>query len=218
MFEEVGQAGEESDGPKVGDVVRAVLRSPLTQGLVGLVAAGSIMSAIYGTWIYRLALSPECAEVQKVDLSMDEIIALKRRRERYQRNPLPDAHLELTGSELSFLLRNKAYAFKIYLELFDNEVTVRGSLPREQGGCYNLAFHGRMTVVQGVARMHPNSLVIGEADLTSWANWYTGDEGILLFSKDMPDPRSADLLANITSMRIEAGMAIVQVRDRYQPF
>ncbi|HHO53766.1 MAG TPA: hypothetical protein ENK18_23560 [Deltaproteobacteria bacterium] len=180
-------------------------------GLLGLrVGAASLLCLVLGgslgvSWLWSRALSRECAALEREELSLEEMGAIKRRINAYRRDL--DGALELSGREASFLAREHlrvpgwlgVEADVIHLEL---------RIP-DGRACYNVSFRGRLGVLDGVARLEPDHLVIGRLDLTRLLR----GRSIELRGPQVGSISVASLLDHTTSLRIHGGLIELKVDD-----
>lgn len=181
------------------------LHSRLLRGIaVGLVLTVVVLVAA-AAWLWSLALSDECEELQRADLSIDELVAIKRRVDDYRRDPT--APLHLSGREASFLLREQ-WRYPVFVSLGDDRVRVQATVPDDRG-CYNVHFEGRVSVQQGVAAVRASSLVVGRLDLTPWIDGRSFE----VRPADLSGPHASFLLEQMILLQVEGDEVAVRVED-----
>ena len=182
-----------------------LLRSRFLRGVVVGVGLTLLGVGLGLGWLWSRAVAPECAELRREDLSIDEMVAIKRRVDDYRRDP--STPLELSGREASFLVREHL-RLQAWLGVQGDEVAVDLRIPERQR-CYNVSFHGQVEVVDGVAHVVPSSLVVGRLDLT----WWAGGSSYEIRSGQVGEEAAADLLEHVTSMRVVQGRIALEVDD-----
>jgi hypothetical protein len=177
---------------------------------VALGLAIGIASALYATWLWDRALSDGCDAWEVTDLSMGELIALKQRKDAYQHDPSPDAALELSGQEISFLMRD-VLDYGVFVRFLDGDVDALVAIPG-RNGCYNVRFVGTVEVDEGVAVVVPRVLVVGEADLSG----LVGGLRLVVRPEDLADPGVAESLQNTERLDIEGDRLRLRLSDPWQ--
>ncbi|MBN2800838.1 MAG: hypothetical protein JXX28_17005 [Deltaproteobacteria bacterium] len=163
---------------------------------------------MYANHLWNAAQLGRCPAVRSSDLPMQDLIALKRRIESYQRDPDEDAMVSLSPLEMSFLLQDTS-DYQLYLDIRDEEVSAE-VFRQVEGGCVTVVFDGSLTVVDGVLHLQPRTLRIGEADLTAFAVM-----GLRISASHLRDPEMGRLLSNVARMRIRDGQIQLAFRDRW---
>lgn len=151
----------------------------------------------------------DCPDRAQPDVSMLTLVNLKHRLERYQVDPSVDAHLELTGPEASFLLHD-LIIYEVWIGAEGDEVDAL-VVRRQDEQCLTIHYQGGVQIQDGTLLLQPTSLIIGEADLTSWLSL-----GLSELPADwIPDPVAAKVLSNIHAMEVEDGTLHLQFTDRW---
>jgi hypothetical protein len=191
----------------------AVWRSRIARLLSVLVLVVIVGSAIWLSSLYAGALSPECETWPRIEMPIEEVIALKRRLEAYQQDEDPSATLVLTGDEVTALLREEM-DYGIRLVLLGDRIEATVVVPAE-GGCYNVHYTGRLRVEERVAKLEPEVLTVGTTDLSDWmrGGLYEVDAEML---EDRVDPYVIRALENTERIEVVDGQMRLRLYDRYQ--
>lgn len=173
--------------------------------VVGVAGIGA-----YGYHMYQRALTAiaSCPERVPVDLAIADIVDIKRRVERYQRDPDTGAELELLGEEIAFLVKGEI-DYQVWLDVQGDRVTAF-LMQRVEEGCHTVEFEGTVEVADGVASVVPTHLKVGDTDLTQLA----GGRRFLLPPDTVPDGRAAAMLTNVRRLRVEGGRVLLRLEDR----
>ena len=187
----------------------AVWRSRLARlAAVAFVASG-VALALAATLVYSRVVSETCQDVEIVDISIEDLIALKRRKEAYQIDPFNN-ELGLTGEEVSFLMRgNFEGGARVWFT--DGLTEVRATVPRE-GGCYNLYFSGDLRVDAGTVNIQPEEMSVGDLDLTPWL----AGRVYSLRPEDFEDPLLIEQLHNTTRIEVRGDQLFIEVHDPWR--
>lgn len=168
--------------------------------LLALLAGG-----IATSWLWSRALSRECATLEREDLSLEEMVAIKRRVDAYRRDL--EGSLELSGREASFLVR-EYLRVPGWLAVEADALHLELRIPDGQE-CYNVSFEGRVGVLDGVAAVEPERLVIGQLDLTRLLR----GRSIELRGRQLGSASVAALLDHTTSLQIHEDTIELRVDD-----
>jgi hypothetical protein len=182
-----------------------LLRSRFLRGVAVGVLLTLLTLAGGGLYLWSLALSDECEELQRADLSIDELVAIKRRVDAYRRDPSSTLHL--TGREASFLLREQ-WRYPVFVSLEGEQMRVQATIPDDRG-CYNVHFQGHVSVDDGVAAVRATHLDVGELDLTGWI----AERSFEVQPADLSGPHASFLLDQMTLLEVADGQVAVQVED-----
>ena len=186
---------------KIGELLRSRFLRGVAVG-VGI----TLLAAVVGVgWVRSRALSSECADLRREDLSIDEMIAIKRRVDDYRRDP--SRPLELSGREASFLVREHL-RMQAWLGVSGDQIELDLRIPTRER-CYDVAFLGTLEVVDGVAHLVPTSFVVGRLDLS----WWAGGSAYEIGSGQVSEPGAARLLAHVTSLKVAQGRIAIEVDD-----
>lgn len=179
-------------------------RSRWLQGLAVATLATLACATLVSSWLWSLALDDACRPIERVDLTIEEMVDLKLKVDASEREG--SSELVLSGEEASFVLREHL-RLPVYLEVHGDEVALRAAVPYDEQ-CYNVAYRGGLAVEHGIATATPTELVVGELDLAGWLGpsvevqpgWLEGEARELM--KD-----------HVEHVRIEAGQVFVKVDD-----
>lgn len=169
-----------------------------------LVCVGA--SAWLAAWALHLARPAACQPMPMSDLSLDEMISVKRRIQAHERDP--SATMALTGAEASFLLRDNLN-YPVQIAVHEDTVSARLALPDETGRCYNVAFEGHVDVRDGVAHVVPASLVVGDLDLTPML----AGTSMAIDPRDVTSEHVRALLSHVRVLEIVDGHLVVRIDD-----
>lgn len=190
--------------PRPFAIARDLVRSPGFRWGMGI--GGGLVAALGGLAVVFVvqARSTECAIRQHPPLSMQELIDVRRRFDAYRERP--DAGLQLTGEELSMLLEAEV---PMFVEVTGQYVNAQVALPSGEGRCWPVDFQGELTVADGVAFLIPESLRIGQVDLTP----ITRGMRLELLPEHMPTSRAASFLRQTRSASVSSGQMVVELAE-----
>ena len=198
----------------------SLLRRPaLWLGVLGVGAVIGVGVGVAIGWraaMERSFLSTRCRVLERVDLEVDEIVALKDRWKAYVRSEHDDAALELTPREATFLLRGESKV-GVWLDGHDETLDVLMTVPSGKG-CYNVEFTGQVTVAKGLAVMDVERLEVGGRDLSDLAGLggALGGSKQAVSPEDIEDPDVAAALSNIDSLQVHQGRLHIRFIDPSQ--
>lgn len=145
-------------------------RAPWLGRLLGVVAAACVAGLIGGgQWVntqWTLAQSDTCDVWEPVDITIEELIALKRRKNAWQAAMDDTAWFDMSDTEVNFLLRGMT-DYEILASFQGDVVEAHITAPNPQG-CYNVRYRGVAAVHDGVVIVVPETLIVGRLDLTAW--------------------------------------------------
>jgi hypothetical protein len=180
-------------------------RSRFVRGVVVGVAISVMVGVGVVLTLRSMALSPECADLRREDLTLDEMIAIKRRVDGYRRDP--SGALVLSGREASFIVREHLRV-QAWLGVNGDEIEVDLRIPQAQR-CYDVTFHGQVEVADGVVRVVPTVIRVGRLDLT----WWAGGTPYEIRSEQVSEEAAADLLGHVVSLQVDEGTIAVRLDD-----
>lgn len=193
--------------PTTAELFRAILRTPAAKGLAlaGLLCAVALGGAMM--WVVQQARTGSCKVPEHPELSMQELIAVKKRFMAYRKTP--DAGMRLSADEVAMLIEDQTSA-PMYLaidgEKFRAEIAIA---PEEDGTCWPVSVRGAMSIEDGKAFVLPEILRIGAIDLSGVVE----GSRIELRPEHMPSSRSANLLQKTRAAAVVDGGLQVQLRD-----
>ena len=159
-------------------------------------------------YLHSQIVSTDCAVVEEVEFTVDELIALKERVQTYQSAHAADAFVELSDEELSFVISNRMDV-KARVFFSGDSVEGRAVVPARQGACYNVDFKGRFTVEDGVATFTPSHLVIGALNLTG----LLAERPVHIRPAHLHG-RAATMLKNTDQLQVLQGRVQLRLDDR----
>ena len=190
---------------------RPSLKRTLLLGTSSVLVGGGLLvvaGVFYVRSVYNSALSAECSNRPVVDLGMDEVISLRKRRRAYSRSRDASDVFEVSGREASFILAGEL-DMGVWVEVREDRLVAHLTVPDPQG-CYNIEYVGGIDVAEGSLRLVPDSLVVGEADFTSWFRLLDSVWGIDPVAHTAFEER----VANIERLEVVNGRIRLQYRDR----
>ena len=209
MFDDVRRDG---DSTVAIGVFLTIFRSRWTRWLLALGMALLCTALIVYSMALKWVMSEECVALPEVELTIEDMIAIKKRREVYRKSRDLNASLRLTGREVTFLLADTK-RIAIWMRVDGDQVHLRFSQPVE-GGCYNVDFTGVISVKDGVAVAVPERLQMGERDLSS----LLGGRTFTFEASDIRDPFVAENLANIRTLEVSDGSLELRFIDKWKPW
>jgi hypothetical protein len=169
-------------------------------GVLALLAVGTLVSS----WVWSMALQEACRPLERVDLSIDEMVDLKLKVDDSERQG--SSELVLTGPEASFVLR-EYLSLPVYLEVHGDEVLLHAAVERDDQ-CYNIDYRGRVAVEEGVATVEPAALQVGDLDLGPWVS-----DSVTVDPEWLEGGARELLEEHVEHLRIEAGLVHLKVDD-----
>lgn len=163
--------------------------------------------------VSRTLLSARCDVFERVDLSIDDIVDLKKRWKAFLRESDSNPRFDLSPSEIAFLLSGES-EIDIALVVEHDELVARIAVPMPRG-CYNIRFRGQLRIDDGLAVVEPKQLVIGGTDISELGalGGALGGSRQVIGPDDLQDEDLAARLRNIQSLRIEGGQVRVSFVD-----
>jgi hypothetical protein len=183
-------------------------KSRFLRGALFVFVGGTIIAIATGSWVRSKLISEQCIDIDEANLTLKQFADLKGRLDAYQGEETPEAFMELSEEELSFVVSSH---MNIKARLFfhdEHGIRALATVPASSG-CYNIAFRGEMEVNQGIAKLTPQELMVGSVDLTSWLN----GRGIEV-RPDQLSGRASKMLANTRQLEVHDNWAKIQLDDR----
>jgi hypothetical protein len=167
--------------------------------------------AINRTW--SRAFYSQCEPLADAPLEIPQIVDLKQRERAYQASTDDDAMLAVTAYETTALMRGETDA-SFELEIRGEKAIVHAIMPVE-GGCYDVRYEGTAAIEDRTVIVTPDSLVVGEADLTWWVAGRT-----FRFDRDDLDgyiePKALDALDNAERVELRDGQVWLRLYDPWK--
>lgn len=175
---------------------------------LSLLAVGVVLGVGIGVavgWraaMERSLISARCRTLERVDLEVDQIVALKDRWKAYVRSRDDGGYLELSGREATFLLRGES-PVGVWLDGEGDQLDAILTVPAGDG-CYNVEFAGSIAVAGGLAIMDVEHLEVGGRDLSDLAGLggALGGSKQAVSPEDIEDPEVSAALANIETLEV----------------
>lgn len=181
------------------------------RALWGALAVGSLAVGIAGGaafWAWGKALSTDCKGIAKADLTMTQLIALKRRLSDYQQHASEAAaNIQMSGDEMSFYV-SQQLDIRARLAFEGDRLVAKVIVPARNTTCYPVDFTGQVTVSEGVATVTPTSLKVGSLDLSPVAAGLAFE-----ITADQLEGKAALLLANTEDLKVAGDKAYVRLDD-----
>jgi hypothetical protein len=169
-----------------------------------------IGATLFVARLYTGALSESCEQWAAPELQMETIKSMKARLDAYRADPKPDAEIELTGDEVSALLRDEVpYSVRVQVIGADTaDVTIAAPQPE---GCYNIHYRGTVAVRDGSLVLVPETLRVGDSNLGPMVSGRTVelDPGRWL------GPEGAAAVGRLSSLSVRDGIVALRLRDRW---
>jgi len=202
-----GRAREGAGGAAA--VASWLARSWVVRGVAIGLAVAFVGLALYGNALYRSALQDECVPLPPADLTMDELIAVRKRVQAYQVDPAPDADLVLGAAEIAAVYGDGAsLTFRILM--LGDRARIDLTLPTE-GGCWNVVYAGQVSVDDGLMTLIPDDLQVGDTDLGPFVR----HRRLTVRSEQVPDATLSRMLGNMRMMWVKDGVLHVQLSNRW---
>lgn len=172
-------------------------------------AGGALVVVLFAatgisSWLWGRMLQPECVEVPRADLSLQEMVDVKVKVDDSER--AGSSELVFDGAEASFVLR-EVMRQPLYVETDGPRLRLVGAFPyRDQ--CYNLDYDGGVVIENGVAELDPERFRVGDLDLTAWVQ-----RPIALADVGWVSADAAALLVHLEWLRVDGGTVRVKVDD-----
>lgn len=182
-------------GQRAAHGLRAVLRHRAVRGMF---VVGSVLILMLGLSSWRLwtkAVSESCREVPRTDLTLGQMGDIKRRIEAYKAGQ--SDHLLLDAGEATFVFA-EALRFPVWIEIEQDRLKADVAIEEDSGRCYNIRFDGVLAITEGVARVTPDALSVGDLDLTS----VMGGQEFDLHPEDIQSERVRRLLTHTVEMTV----------------
>ena len=176
-------------------------------GVVFFLIGGSL----WANWIWTRAFSETCDRVPFVDLSIKDIVQIRRRSESYRKSTNTNDYFELSDKEISFLMKDM-FSFDVWVAFDGQKLHSKVAYPVE-GGCYNLDFRGTVQVVDTVAEVSVTHLDVGQYNVDSWV----GGRSFQFRPEDLQgwlEPAIIRGMKNTESLMVRSSKAQLQLRDR----
>jgi hypothetical protein len=188
--------------------VLGVWRKKWFQAIVVGLCGVFVCLALALLYLHSQIVSSDCAVVEEVEFTVDELIALKERVQTYQSAHSADAFVELSDEELSFVISNRM-DIKARIFFSGDDVEGRAVIPARQDACYNVDFKGKVIVEDGIATFTPSFLLVGALDLT---RLLAGRP--VHIRPDHLDGRAATMLKNTDQLKVLQGRVQLRLDDR----
>lgn len=183
----------------------------LAIGCLAGVAVGVVIG--FSADMEQSLISKTCRVLPKVDLAVPEIVKLKDRWKAYTRDASPQAALDLSPEEVTFLLQAES-EIGVDLSARSDQLSARLTVPVENG-CYNVDFNGGLQVQNGLAVVSTERLEVGGQDLSGLMSigGAIGGTRQALTADDLEDPRLSRMLRNVETLTVEGGRIRVRFTD-----
>ena len=198
------------------DLVARARRATLRARVLGVLAATLVLLLIGGGAFvsaqWSAAVSDTCDTWEPVDIAMENLIALKRRKNAWQASMVDDARLEMSDREVNFILRGTT-DYELLATFEGDRIQARITDPLARGGCLNVRFGGRAWVDNRVVYVVPDQITVGEVDLTP----LLGGRRLALTpdqAEGWVDPAVLDAVRNAEKIFVEDSTVNVQLYDR----
>lgn len=183
-----------------------MLRTPAAKKVALASAVPLLGLGLVLGWLFQQVHTGDCTVSRHPELSIDELIAVKRRFMDYRKQP--EQGMELTGSELAMLLEDQTGS-PVFLEIEGEAFRAEAALGRDADKCWPLKVSGRFRIADSKVFVVPDSLKLGAVDLTSMVR----GTPVELLPEHMPNARSANLLQKTRAAAVVDGHLTVQLRD-----
>jgi len=179
-------------------------RSRFLRGLgVGVLLTLGLLTLV-SSYVWSLALSEECDRLERVDLSLEQMVDLKKKVDASRR--AGSNEVVLSGPETSFVLREFVH-LPVFVQVEGGQVGVKAAVPRDDQ-CYNIDFRGELAIEGALATVRPSHLMVGELDLS----WWLGEE-VQVTPTDWVDAETVEMLAHLQRVQIDGDTVRIQLDD-----
>lgn len=165
------------------------------------------VGASYGVvTLAQRARQGSCEVSQHRELSMQELIAVKKRLAEYRKNP--DQGIRLSSEELAMVIEDQT-SMPVFLEIEDASFRVELALASDEAACWPIAVEGEVSIEDSKAFVIPHQLQLGSLDLSTFVDGLR----VELLPEHMPSARSANLLSKTRAAAVVDGGIRVELAD-----
>lgn len=192
--------------PNTAQLLRAIVATPAAKGVVLVVLLCCVGIGAGVMWVVDQARSGSCEVNHHPDLSIEELIAVKKRFMAYRK--APQTGMRLTGSELSMLIEDRT-ATPLFLEIEGQSFYAEIAVGSDGSRCWPVQVTGEVSIEDSKAFILPASLTVGALELTPVVEKLR----IELLPEHMPSARSANLLQKTRAAAVVDGALQVELYD-----
>lgn len=188
------------------ELLREILKTRAAQGVL-VVGIASLAGAVWVALdLGQRARQGSCEVKKHRELSIDELIAVKKRLTAYRKNP--DEGIRLSSAELAMVIEDQTSA-PVFLQIEDASFRAELALAKDEQGCWPVAVEGEVSIEDSKAFVIPHGLVLGALDLSSFVDGLR----VELLPEHMPSARSANLLSKTRAAAVVDGGIRVELAD-----
>ena len=180
-----------------------VLKHRGVRTVIGVSFLGVSLVSFFGAAALHQARSPTCDEVERVDLTLEEMGKIKRKVDMHRLG----SPLAISAEEASFIL-NDHLRVPVHLQTKHNELLAHLAVP-DNGRCWNVVFQGTIDVHEGVAEIKPRILQVGGFDLSAFAHGRT----LQLDHRDLGEHPARKLLASTQRLTHKDGTLVMEIHN-----
>lgn len=174
--------------------------------LLVLVVAGTVAAGWGAVTAVQRARQGSCEVRKHRELSMDELIAVKKRLTDYRKDP--SQGIQLTSEELAMVIEDHTSA-PVFLDIEDGSFRAELALAAQQERCWPLVVGGQVSIEDSKAFVVPTQLHLGALDLST----FVAGLRVELLPEHMPSARSANLLSKTRAAAVVDGNITVELLD-----
>lgn len=201
-----------AQGDLIARARRAAWRARVLGALAATLAVLLIGGGAFVSAQWSAAVSDTCDTWAPVDISIEDLITLKRRKNAWQASMEDDAALVMSDREVNFILRGTT-PYELLATFEGDHIRARLTVPLDGGGCLNVTFAGKAHVARRVVTFVPEQLLVGEVDLTP----VLGGRSIDLTADQAEgwvDPGVLDALRNAEKVEVKDSAVHIELYDR----
>lgn len=211
------QRPPEAVSPTHQDLAARARRAAWRARLIGLLVVSAVSALIAGglgaNALWRRALSESCAPFARAEITIEDLIALKHRKNAYQASMQDDAYLQMSATEVNVMVQG-TIDYDVLFAFEGDTVDAHVTVPTARG-CYNVHYVGTIDVRDGVATFVPRSLAVGEVDVSGVVGGQTFNLDAALV-RGWVDDRVVRALENSAHVEFTESVVRIQLTDRWR--
>ena len=159
---------------------------------------------LWTSWLWGQTLQATCQEIERPSLTLEEMVDVKLKVDESERQG--SAPLRLTGREATFVLR-EVLRLPVRIQVEDGHLQLQAALPYRDD-CYNITYDGTAELHDGMVTLSPSHFVVGDLDLSTWAQGATPLSQLAWISAE-----ASDMASHLESLHIDGDHVVVDIVD-----